>query len=269
MLVGSILPRVLWKELAHQDAPPLLLLAQLVALVGLSLLDATRPVRGYVVLLVGMVAGDDAYLLVRSTAAWQAWSAHASDHELLFVDPFFELLPSAGIALTLLGSRLTRADLSLAVGDFSRRVRIGRFALTWRVATPLVALILAGPLLVQLSFTVEPDLSSLPRVVPLLPAALIFAGLNAFLEEFRFRAAPLARLVPALGAGHALVVTSVLFGIGHYYGHPSGPSGVLLAGIAGWLLGITMLGTRGIASAWLIHGFQDVLIFTAVVMAET
>jgi len=269
MLVGSTLPRVLWRELAPQDAPPLLLLAQLVVLVGLTRLDATRPVRGYVVLLAGMVAGDDAYLVVRSTAAWQTWSAHAPDHKRLFIDPFFELLPSAGVALTLIGSRLTRAKLSLVVGDLSQRLRIGRFALTWRVATPLVALILAGPLLVQLSFTIGPDSSALPRVVPLLPAALIFAGLNAFLEEFRFRAAPLARLVPALGAGHALLVTSVLFGVGHYYGHPSGPSGLLLAAIAGWLLGLAMRGTGGIAAPWLIHGFQDVLIFAAVVMAET
>src|SRR5205807_1230330 len=35
--------------------------------------------------------------------------------------------------------------------------------------------------------------------------ALLFSTLNAFLEEFRFRAAPLARLVPAVGASQALL----------------------------------------------------------------
>ena len=269
MLVGSIVPQILWSELAHQQASPIVALAQLLVLVGLTRLEATRPVRGYVGLLAGMVAGDGAYLAVRSTVAWQAWSANATDHGRLFVDPFFELLPSAGVALTLVGGRLTRAELSLAVGDFGRRLRIGRFAPTWWVATPLLTVILAGPLLAQLSLTVGPDPSALPRVVPLVPAALIFAGLNAFLEEFRFRAAPLARLVPALGTGQALAVTSILFGLGHYYGHPSGLSGVVLASIAGWLLGLALRGTRGIAAPWLIHGFQDVVIFAAVAMAET
>ncbi len=248
MLLGSILPRVLWIVLAHEDAPPLLLVAQLVALIGLSRLRAARSVQGYVLLLTGMVAGDDAYQLVRTTPAWQAWWAQLSAHERLFVDPFFELLPSAGVALTLVGSRLTRADLSLTVGDLSRRLRIGPLAPTWWVATPIVALILAGPLVAQLSFTVGPDPSALPRVVPLVPAALLFSALNAFLEEFRFRAAPLARLIPALGAGQALLVTSILFGIAHYYGHPSGLSGILLASLGGWLLGLSMLGTRGIAA---------------------
>jgi len=269
MLLGSILPRVVWTVFAHEDAPPLVLVAQLVVLFGLSRLTAARSVHGYVVLLIGMVAGDDAYQLLRSTAAWQGWWAQLSEHERLFVDPFFELLPSAGVALTLVGSRLTRADLSLTVGDLSRRLRIGPLALTWWVATPIVALLLAGPLLAQLSFTVGPDPSAVPRVVPLVPAALLFSTLNAFLEEFRFRAAPLARLVPAVGASQALLVTSILFGIGHYYGHPSGLSGIVLASFGGWLLGLSMLGTRGIAAPWLIHGLQDLLIFAAVVKAET
>ena len=75
--------------------------------------------------------------------------------------------------------------------------------------------------------------------------------------------------MPALGAGPALLVTSILFGIGHYYGHPSGLSGIVLASVGGWLLGLSMLGTKGIAAPSLIHGLQDVLIFAAVVMAET
>ncbi|TME33448.1 MAG: hypothetical protein E6I66_03360, partial [Chloroflexi bacterium] len=84
MLLGSILPRVLWSVFAHEDAPPLVLIAQLVALIGLSRLRAARPVQGYVVLLIGMVAGDDAYQVVRGTAAWQSWWAQLSEHERLF-----------------------------------------------------------------------------------------------------------------------------------------------------------------------------------------
>ena len=64
MLLGSILPRVVWTVFAHEDAPPLVLVAQLVVLFGLSRLTAARSVHGYVVLLIGMVAGDDAYQLL-------------------------------------------------------------------------------------------------------------------------------------------------------------------------------------------------------------
>ena len=63
--------------------------------------------------------------------------------------------------------------------------------------------------------------------------------------------------------------TPLLSSTGHYYAHPSGLSGIVLASVGGWLLGLSMLGTRGIAAPWLIHGLQDVLIFAAVAMAET
>ena len=71
-----------------------------------------------------------------------------------------------------------------------------------------------------------------------------------------------------LGPWHALLVTSVVFGAGHFYGHPSGPTGATLAVIAGLLFGIPMLATRGFLASWLIHAAQDVLIFAAVVMGE-
>ena len=52
-----------------------------------------------------------------------------------------------------------------------------------------------------------------------------------------FRAVFLARVDQLLGAGRAMLMTSVIFGIGHWFGHPSGPSGVVLAFVAGWVLG--------------------------------
>ncbi len=98
--------------------------------------------------------------------------------------------------------------------------------------------------------------------------ALVFAAVNAAQEEFRFRAALLARLLPVVGTTHALPVTSLLFGLEHWFGHPSGPSGVLLAGLAGYMWGKSMVETGGSAWAWLIHGFQDVVIFALLIMAN-
>ena len=63
-----------------------------------------------------------------------------------------------------------------------------------------------------------------------------------------------------------MVLTSVLFGLGHWFGHPSGPTGVVLAGLAGWLWAKSLLETRGIAWAWVIHGAQDAVILAFVAM---
>jgi membrane protease YdiL (CAAX protease family) len=213
-----------------------------------------------------LVVGKEIKDLAQSTSAFVAWSATASEHERLFVDPFLELIPVATVALASVG--LTRRQLYLERGDLLRRLTIGPLALRWRWATPLFAAIVAGPLLVQLSYSVRPDPAAFDRGIVALPAAVLFAVVNAAGEEFRFRAAPLARLVPLLGPLHALVVTSAVFGAGHFYGHPSGPTGAALAVIAGLLFGIPMLATRGFLASWLIHGVQDVLIFVAVVMGE-
>jgi hypothetical protein len=60
----------------------------------------------------------------------------------------------------------------------------------------------------------------------------------------------------------AILLTAAYFGIGHYYGVPYGIIGVLMAGILGWLLGKSMLETKGFFWAWFIHFLQDVMIFS-------
>lgn len=51
------------------------------------------------------------------------------------------------------------------------------------------------------------------------------------------------------------------FGLGHYYGYPSGVLGVLLSSFLGWFLGKSLLETKGFFWAWLIHFVPDVFIF--------
>jgi membrane protease YdiL (CAAX protease family) len=265
-LLGSALPYILLRELARIDAPWWLLPGEFVALLAIATWPAARPARPYVLLVAAFVVGKEIKDLMEATAFFVGWSASASDHERLFVDPFLQLFPVAAVALASVG--LTRRQLYLVPGDVSRRITVRGMSLSWRSATPLFAAIVAGPLLVQLSYSVRPDPAALDRGVAALPAAALFAVVNAAGEEFRFRAAPLARLLPLLGPWHALLVTSVVFGVGHFYGHPSGASGAALAVIAGLLFGIPMLATRGFVASWIIHGVQDVLIFAAVVMGE-
>jgi membrane protease YdiL (CAAX protease family) len=77
----------------------------------------------------------------------------------------------------------------------------------------------------------------------------------------------IARVQPAVGTGQTLLMTSALFGLGHWFGHPSGPTGVLLAGFAGWFWGKAMIETKGFTWSWLIHAAQDVAIVAFIIMA--
>jgi hypothetical protein len=106
------------------------------------------------------------------------------------------------------------------------------------------------------------------KVLPFLPAVLLFAAMNAFNEEMTYRASLLASLEGAVGPQHALWLAAAFFGIGHYYGVPYGVIGVILAGFLGWLLGKAMLETRGFFWAWFIHFLQDVLIFSFMVLGS-
>ena len=49
----------------------------------------------------------------------------------------------------------------------------------------------------------------------------------------------------------------------HYFGTPSGIFGVVMSGLMGWLLAKSVIETRGLAWALLIHFLQDVVIFGA------
>lgn len=65
-----------------------------------------------------------------------------------------------------------------------------------------------------------------------------------------------------------MLLTSTQFGLGHWFGHPPGPTGVLLTGIGGFVLATSILDTGGIAWAWILHGIQDVLVYVILVMAN-
>lgn len=101
----------------------------------------------------------------------------------------------------------------------------------------------------------------LSRLIPLLPVVFILSAVNAFSEEITYRASLLAPLRGVVGKSQALLLTAALFGLWHYYGVPYGIVGVLMAGVLGWLLGKSMLETKGVFWAWFIHFWQDVAIF--------
>src|SRR5690606_17035906 len=101
-----------------------------------------------------------------------------------------------------------------------------------------------------------------------LPAVLLFAAINAFGEEFVYRAAPLSQLWPLVGERQAIWLTAVWFGLGHYTGGiPSGAVGVLMAGGFALILGKAMVETRGLLLPTLMHMLTDVAIYIFLALA--
>lgn len=96
---------------------------------------------------------------------------------------------------------------------------------------------------------------------------LVFALMNAFSEEIIFRFSFVAvvgkyGLSPYVAQG----LGAAIFGAVHYFGHPGGIAGVIMAAFIGWFLAKSMLETKGFFWALTIHFLQDVLIFSALFM---
>jgi membrane protease YdiL (CAAX protease family) len=133
---------------------------------------------------------------------------------------------------------------------------------SWNILGPAIAAAMPlGLLVFVFAFGSLPSLQSLKGIPALLPFVFLFAASNAFGEEMLYRAPWLGALENPVGPAQALLMTAVYFGIEHFYGVPYGILGVILAFIPGWLIGKSMLETRGFFWAWFIHFWMDVVIF--------
>lgn len=99
--------------------------------------------------------------------------------------------------------------------------------------------------------------------LPLLFWSVVFSAMNAFSEEAIFRLGIVSPLYGQLSLPSIALISGLLFGLPHYFGQPSGPLGVLMAGFLGWLLAISVADTQGMGTAWAIHFAQDVVIFVS------
>ena len=93
--------------------------------------------------------------------------------------------------------------------------------------------------------------------------------MNAFAEEFLYRAALIPQVLPVIGKGSTLILLPVWFGLAHWFGIPSGLTGVVLAAIGGWFFAKSMIETRGMAWAWLLHFLADFTVYLVILLAGT
>ena len=181
----------------------------------------------------------------------------------------FLLLAAAVAAVVVVGLRVTPAQAYLTAGAMAapsgRRLPGMTRPLSWAVlgTAITVAFLVAFGVPTWLETGLGTEL--FPRVAPVLPLVIGAAALNSLAEEVIYRAAPLAALAPAVGPRQAVLLTSVWFGLAHYFGSvPEGAAGVVASGVLGLLLGTTMTATRGIGWPWLIHFTVDLVVFASI-----
>jgi hypothetical protein len=132
----------------------------------------------------------------------------------------------------------------------------------------VVAWLLAAAALCGWYLFLHPNIADIVKAyVPALPlglliaGGLIFATLNAAVEEGAYRGVFLHALDRSLGPGFpALLLQALAFGAIHIRGFPRGWLGVGLACIFGLLMGVIRRRAGGMFAPWIAHVFTDVVI---------
>lgn len=276
VLIGSGLPEIAYRQ-AGINADMWLPLTQTLILLGLAIVAARLcPIKNLAGFILAIAALSFAW---RVAVPWIEASSviHSASHSLDWGGRFFlsRAIRTVGALLmifTLIGSGIGRRELFLEVGNWRAPVQPEPFLLfrrpmPWTHFTGMLLLIFGVALSMFLFFTLHPQIGRAHILLPLLPWAVATSALNAANEEFQCRSVLLARLRNVVPLKEAVFLTAVLFGLDHYFGQPSGWSGVFMAGFAGWIWAKSMIETRGFTCAFAIHFVQDMVIFAFLAMS--
>ena len=263
-VIGSTLPEIVWQETGHKaglgftSVESLAIL--LVALIALWVPSLRRLWRFlFAVAILNFAWGYIAPSLANLPAV-RAVTDNASWGARLFLSRAFTLSGAILVCFSLIGSGITRRDLFLTWGDPAAPARPTQ--IPWTLVGPVFVFLFALALAPYLYLTVHPNFRIGERIIRTFPWSLAVAALNAASEEFQFRSILLAHLRGVFRPAENALLTAAFFGIGHYYGQPSGPLGVAMASFAGWIWARSMIDTRSCVWAFVIHMVQDIVIFT-------
>ena len=273
LVVLSSLPDIAFRTATRALSSPIwiptLALLLLVLMLALSKLwSSIERLQGYLLALAGLAGGYLVEAVIEQSSIWVSWNRSLAPGVSFVMINSAKVIPVMTLALSLVGSGLSRNDLFLAVGDLGALfIRIGtRIAVSWGWLLPVALLLSVGPVVANVIGARHPDFGTATRLLPLASLIVTGAAVNTLSEEFLFRQVLLARLIPALGVTQAIWLTAFRFGVGHWFGNPSGPTGVLLATLFGWFAAKSMLDTRGSGWIWLVHWVNDVVIFSLIAL---
>jgi membrane protease YdiL (CAAX protease family) len=272
LLLASGLPKIILQEILGYPVSFSLssAIAAIVIIIGLGLTFIWNDVRGlrqfFILFLVLVAIEWLVYTLVADLPIYEAWLANPSFNVNMMANQSLRLMVTLVIITALFIMKKRQDAFFLIKGDMGAEAEPVRLldikpGERWNKLGRNFAIIISSGTLAFLVLAGRPPLDIAIRALPFLPAVFIAAALNAFNEEMTYKASFLSVLEGVVGKHQALWLMAAYFGIGHFYGIPYGVIGILMAGFLGWFLGKSMLETRGLGWAWLIHFVQDVLIF--------
>ena len=272
ILAVSDLPDIVWNALTGRVPAPLFWakVAVLALFLGTTLLaKALRPLRPYAWVLAVFYLVLGITTLIRNTAWFQG---HFNSPGVSFFKGFMALyVLDTGVALAVITAlwilKRDRRAIFMTKGRLDAPIEPVRWlgikkGGSWRTFGWIFGCVAALAVLIPTFLAIAPSWATMAKVLPLLPAVLLFAAINAFTEEVYYRAGLLTTLTEVIGKGQTLLLAAVFFGLAHWLGgSPPGLIGALMTGFLAWLLGKSMLETRGIGWPWLIHFLPDAVIF--------
>jgi len=272
ILAISDLPDIVWNTIAGR-VPASLFWGKVVFLAGFLgitlLVKALRRLRSYGLVLFMFFLAFGLTSLIRSTAWFQG---HFNSPGVSFFKGFMALyVLDIGVALAVIAVlwalKRDRRAFFMTRGRLDAPIEPVRWlgikaGGSWKTFGWIFGCAAALAVLIPTLLAIAPSKATMVKALPLLPAVLLFAAINAFTEEVYFRAGLLATLTEIVGKNQILLLTATFFGLAHWLnGSPPGLVGALMTGFLAWLLGKSMLETKGIAWPWLIHFLPDVMIF--------
>jgi membrane protease YdiL (CAAX protease family) len=275
-VLATTVPEIIWQESGHRASVWLTAIESLVV-IGAALAATRIPAwRGLTRFLFAIAFLNFAWRYLSPTLANSASVRGVTDNASwgarLLLGRLFTLSGAVLLCFTLIGSGITRRDLFLCKGNPAAPATPIRFLgmrrpVPWTWLGPAFMVIFALVLAPYIYLTVFPNFKLSERIVRTFPWILAVAIVNAASEEFQFRSVLLAHLRGMFPKGEMILLTAVFFGVGHYYGQPSGPLGAVMAGLAGWIWARSMIDTRGGVWAFLIHMTQDMVILSFLAVA--
>jgi membrane protease YdiL (CAAX protease family) len=271
LLLVSTLPNILWMESTGQS-DSWLLPTKALLLIGLLLLSwrykPISPLRPMLVIVLVLLSAEWGMAQVTMAGWWQGLfgGGRTFVSEMMGIQ-IGRLVVSFVIIGALLLLRYSPRQAFLTIGNLNATAQpvplLGMKAPTpWSRFGVISLVLMSGVVLTFLFLAGRPSPDLLRSALPLLPFVLIFALMNAWSEEISYRVSLITTTEPVVGAAQAVWLSAIFFGIGHYYGVPYGIVGVLLSTFFGYILGKSLVETRGLAWAILLHIVADIWIFT-------
>jgi hypothetical protein len=273
LLAASLLPVIVARELLGStmgwaERGPIACAVIILGLIVTSVVAAWRPLRPFLVVLLALVGAQWlVFTQLGLVPVVRTLTGDPSFGVYMLAEQALNLVVTLVVMAVLFAVHRDRRAFYLAKGETAAPAGpIGwlgvRSGDRWNTVGRNLTIGISLGTLAFLVLSGQPSVDLVVRAVPLLPAVLLAAALNAFNEEVTYKASLLSVLVGPIGPRQALWMVAAYFGIAHFYGIPYGLVGVALAWFLGWILAKSMLETRGLAWAWFIHFVQDVLIFS-------